>query len=65
MAVARVTPTGEKAPTLQRPCVSECVLLRGLVEEAVSSNGLRVEQMRWMDLALDRGMFGGGRARSE
>lgn len=28
MAVARVTPTGEKAPTLQRPCVSGCAPLR-------------------------------------
>ena len=42
MAVARVTPTGEKAPRLQRPCVSECVLLRRVVDESVSSGGPRV-----------------------
>ena len=59
---ARYT-NGEKAPTLQRPCVSECVLLRRVVEKGECRVGRVCEWMRQMNLALYRGMFGGGRGK--
>jgi len=59
---ARYT-NGEKAPTLQRPCVSECVLLRRVVEKGECRVGRVCEWMRQMDLALYRGMFVGGRGK--